>query len=145
ACGSPQPSQPESPKGGSADAYAECLRSHGLVMEEYTAEDGSTRSRPDKTRNDIQAINDAVTACVDLLPTDDPSSTAAPSAEALATRLRSAACIREHGVTEFPDPDPATGDFPIDEAVKYHPSMRTAMEACRSMLPGSDGPGTVGG
>jgi hypothetical protein len=149
-CGTDAPAPPTTSSGParSADDYADCLRDKGLVLEEYTAEDGLTRVRPDKAKNDVQAIADATAACTDHLPTGE-SSPATVSAEDIAARQRYAACIRDHGVSEFPDPDPVTGDFTMDDAtaaqVKDHPSMRTAMEACRSILPGGNESGVVGG
>jgi hypothetical protein len=129
------------------DAYTQCLADHGVVLEEYTAEDGSIQRRPDKDRNDIKDINDAIGACVGQLPDEGVTATP-PSPEDLAALQHYAECVREHGIPEFPDPDPATGNFAMDDAtagqVKQNPALHAAMDACSSMLPAS-GPGLVGG
>lgn len=135
------------PSDGGADAYAQCLADHGVVLEEYTAEDGSTQRRPDKARNAITTIADAVEACVARLPDADVTASP-PSPEDLAALQHYAQCLRENGIPEFPDPDPATGNFEMDDAtadqVKRNPALRAAMDACLSMLPPSQ-VGQVGG
>ncbi len=117
-------------------------------MEQYTADDGTTATRPDKSRNDPAAVNAAATACQDRRPAEADVTAEGPTAADIEAYRRYARCVREHGVPEFPDPDPATGDFAMDDdlgrRVKENPAMRTATEACRSLLPGS-GDGVVGG
>lgn len=132
--------------GRSAAEYDACLREQGLSLEQYTADDGSTRLRPDKLHNDPAKISAAAQACQAFLP-DAGDATNPPMADLQANR-RYAACIRAHGVSEFPDPDPRTGDFTMDEEqakrIKEHPAMGPALAACRGELPGSSG-GVVGG
>jgi hypothetical protein len=130
--------------GPSAAEYDACLREQGLSLEQYTAEDGTTRWRPDKRRNDPAKISAAAQACRALRP-GSGDATEAPTADLEANR-RYAACVRAHGVPEFPDPDPRTGDFTMDDElakrIKEHPATAAALAACR--LPGSGG-GVVGG
>jgi len=49
--------------------------------------------------------------CREFLP--DGGDPPKPSAEDLAKAREYAKCIREHGVSGFPDPDPETGGFHI--------------------------------
>lgn len=134
--------------GNSAADYAQCLQSQGLVMEQFTAEDGTTQSRPDKERNDISKVTTAAEACKDKLPTETGTGDNTLTAEDIENRRKYSACIREKGVPEFPDPDARTGEFVMNDElsrrVKENPAMRTAMEACRDKLPGDTG-GVIGG
>lgn len=145
---SPEPGPRPTAGGHSAAEYAACLRSHGLTMEQYTADDGSTQSRPDKNRNDITTITQATEACKALLPVATDAGTTAPSAADIEARRRYAACIRGKGVPDFPDPDPRTGDFVMDgdlgQRIKENPAIAQAMEACQNQLPTSTG-GVIGG
>ncbi len=118
-------------------------------MEQYTADDGSTQSRPDKNRNALSAITAATDACKALLPTDTGVAPTAPSAADIEARRQYAACIRSKGVPDFPDPDPQTGDFVMDgdlgQKIKENPATAGAMQACQDKLPGSTGGGVIGG
>jgi hypothetical protein len=148
-CSSSPSAGPQSPAGGhSAAEYAACLQSHGLTMEQYTADDGSTQSRPDKDRNDITKITQATEACKALMPTADVV-TKAPSAADIDAKRRYAACIRSKGVPDFPDPDPRTGDFVMDgdlgARIKGNPATAGAMQACQDQLPVTTGGGVIGG
>ncbi len=118
-------------------------------MEQYTDENGTTQSRPDKQRNDVTKINAGTDACREFAPSDnDPAGVPAAGADIEAKR-RYAACIRDHGVAEFPDPDPRTGDFDMADdlgrRIKEDPGLNAAMEACRGVLPQSTSGGQVGG
>jgi hypothetical protein len=50
-----------------------------------------------------------------------------------------ASCMREHGVTKFPDPDPVPGgrfEIPLSLNLKSNPQWLSAVHACQTDLPG---------
>ena len=61
---------------------------------------------------------------------------ATPSPDLLEERREFATCMRENGVEDFPDPDPAKGGF-----VYYgdDPDMKAAHEKCGDLPGGDDG------
>lgn len=128
----------------SAAAYVACMREHDIAMlDELTAEG---RPQVDKNAVSESALTGALEACEHLLP--EATTDEQLSGEDLAARQRYAACLRNHGVPEYPDPDPARPDAEISEdlasRLKANPQLPAAEEACRSELP-NDGKGTVGG
>ncbi|HWH12852.1 MAG TPA: hypothetical protein VG165_17155 [Solirubrobacteraceae bacterium] len=83
-----------------------------------------------------------------------PSGSASPDPQAaLAELTRFAACVRAHGVPEFPDPKLSTGGGSVKITMEARPgphgtddsaSFQSAQQACRSLLPAgpSSGPST---
>ena len=60
------------------------------------------------------------------------------SPQEIQTRLALARCIRAHGVPNFPDPNPTTGDVsPPPGLTKTSPSILAALAACPSSSQGS--------
>jgi len=80
----------------------------------------------------------AIGACKDLQPAGwmDNGKQSAESREA---RLKFAACMRENGVPDFPDPTDK-GPLINVEGAQGKPGFQAAMQACRDLLRG-----TVGG
>jgi hypothetical protein len=69
---------------------------------------------------------------------------ASPDSQAVAY----SACVRAHGVPNFPDPKVSTNGAEVKVAIAINPSISSnphfnaAQEACRKLLPGGNGPGT---
>ena len=89
----------------------------------------------------------ALAACQRYLGGEVDSSPMAP--EDIARMRQFAACVREHGVPDWPDPDPRTGEitFPSDEAaaaVKRDPYLHDALKVCEQLSP-DYGKGVAGG
>jgi hypothetical protein len=85
--------------------------------------------------------------CQPLMPNHGvaPAMTAAQEQQA----LKWAACIRAHGVADFPDPKFDNGHMQIEMKVNGNgPQMQAAQDACKSLNPGganaSFGPGGPG-
>ena len=67
-----------------------------------------------------------------------PRTTAKPGGLAFAR------CMRAHGVSNFPDPQPGGGfSFQANGSVRSSPAFRTAQQACASLMPGG-GPLSAG-
>lgn len=88
----------------------------------------------DKQKVGLARIEAATQRCRPLQPAASPSR--APVAADLERSRQLSACLRGHGVPDYPDPDPATGQAPLTDAqargLKSSATFRTAMEACRS-------------
>jgi hypothetical protein len=119
-----------------AQRYGDCLRDAGVTM----IEEVEGPPRVDKERTPITTLTAAAEKCRQLAPvTDAPAKL---SAQDLEKRRRQAACLREHGVPEYPDPDPDTGEPAMTDTLaqqlKTNPRFSAAMEACRGSSPASD-------
>ncbi len=72
----------------------------------------------------------AITACG-----SSSKSTTTASSSPFASALKFAACMRSHGVPNFPDPTPnAQGLGPTVHVAKHSPAFQTAQQACGSLL-----------
>jgi hypothetical protein len=75
-----------------------------------------------------------------------PAGSASPQSQAVAY----SACVRAHGVPNFPDPKVSTSGNEVKVAIGINPSIssnphfKSAQEACRKLLPGG-GPGEGSG
>lgn len=70
------------------------------------------------------------------------------SGRGYATALRFAACMRSHGVPQFPDPSPGGGiairaGGPGSNVNPGAPAFRTAAQACRKLMPRGGTPGPI--
>jgi hypothetical protein len=68
-----------------------------------------------------------------------PSASASASADVREAQLAYARCMREHGISDFPDPEPGGGiaieGEPGGDLDPDSPRFQAADEACRSLLP----------
>ena len=99
---------PSASASGSALAYSQCMRAHGITKFPDPDSHGNLglNAGPgtgiDPNSPQYKAADQA---CKHLMPAPNPSQ-AAQDRPAL---LRYARCMRAHGVTDFPDPDPQGG------------------------------------
>jgi hypothetical protein len=70
-------------------------------------------------------------ACQSLLP--GGSSAPAQSAKKIAAEVKWAACMRSHGLPNFPDPD-AKGAFDSSKFDETAPQFQSASTACQSLI-----------
>jgi hypothetical protein len=111
--------------------YSACMRSHGLPNFPDPDASGSIRlkagsgSGPDSTQ-----YESANQACKSLLPNGGVQSPA-EQAQRRASLLAFAACMRKHGIPNFPDPD-SQGQFPssIAQILRNKAQFRAAENAC---------------
>ncbi|MHB9863006.1 hypothetical protein [Streptomyces sp. YIM S03343] len=126
-----------------AQKYAACLRGQGVVMRETS----QGTAEVDKEKTSIEKIKSATEKCRTL----QPAASAPPmlSPEDIDKRGRYAACVREHGLSAYPDPNPQTGESELSTAlakrIKTDPKARKALEACRNLLPRTGGGSVNGG
>jgi len=113
--------------------YASCMRAHGVkdFPDPRTVGTGSIMlSIPDS-----HAATAAKKACQQLLPGGGAPS-ASGQAQRLASLLKYAHCMREHGIPSFPDPNDQ-GEFPSSAGFdRSDPSYRAAQKACLPLAGG---------
>jgi hypothetical protein len=124
--------------------YAQCLRDHGITgVTEPRVENGRLQGAgvpadyPDAAR--LDAAFQACQPIMDRLPAGAIGSGNRVSAGDLERLGRWAACIRQHGVPQWPDPD-GEGLFPVrgteTERVMRSDQFRAAERACQQYYDG---------
>lgn len=122
-----------------AAAYSACMRSHGAPSFPDPDSQGHLNlkfgkgSQVDPSSPRFQA---AQRACRSLAPSQN---TSASNSQFAAQALKFAACMRSHGVPNFPDPK-GSGAFLIQGIDPNSPQVKSAQQACQSLLP-AGGPG----
>jgi hypothetical protein len=118
-------------------AYSQCMRDHGIAnFPDPSAEGGlgvdAEALGIDPASPQFQAAEEA---CNYLMPPEDA---AGPSQEGMEAMLAYAQCMRDEGVTAFPDPN-SEGGLALDgDAVGIDtPQFAAADEACKHLLPGA--------
>ncbi|MER5753714.1 hypothetical protein [Streptomyces sp. NPDC002088] len=114
--------------------YSRCMREQGLTWyPDPQADGGLSVSVPDGT--DPKKLEAAETACKKYYPGGGKSGKA--PAEDIAKIQKAAKCMREHGVTNYPDPD-ANGNLHIDEKLGIDnddPTVKKAQQECQKFFP----------
>ncbi|HYX12254.1 MAG TPA: hypothetical protein VE817_09735 [Candidatus Acidoferrum sp.] len=151
---------------GAMDAFAQCMRAHGVDIQVSTVGDGgSTGATVNKssaaprtgagTDQDKTKFDAANKACASLLPKgglNGPNGQIDPEMEQ--KMLAFSACMREHGI-DMPDPKFENGGATVDlggpggDGPQIDPNsqaFKDAEEACKSLMPeGKGGPGDGAG
>jgi hypothetical protein len=128
--------------GAQAEKYSACMRAHGvadfpdpIVVQNGTSTKVAVHVVPGETNTPKFAS--AQTACRSLLPTGRPNQpTLTPQQQA--QYLTAAACIRAHGLPDFPDPVFTGGEARIPGPRHFtlsSPAVQAAIAACRSVIP----------
>lgn len=112
----------------------QCFRDHSFPAPDAQIDEQGNATFP----ADVPRVpDDVIAACqqyLDRLPNQSPNS--GPTAADLLKRRQFAFCMRDHGVTAFPDPD-ADGRFPdVPELVAEGktPTLVAARDACQHYL-----------
>jgi hypothetical protein len=132
-------------------AFAQCMRSHGEPdFPEPTEGKLLIKGGPHNGLNPgSPQFQSAMRACGHLMPNHAPSP--AQSAELQAKALKFSACMREHGVPNFPDPKFSGGGAqlriggPSSGINPRSPQFQAAQKTCQGDLPGSGPKGSVSG
>jgi hypothetical protein len=129
-----------SASGGGADpraaalAFSQCMRDNGLAN--YPDPDANGRSGAGHEAFDPNdpKVEAATEKCRSLLPGGGEHS--APDANAIKQLVAYARCMRDNGVSDFPDPN-ADGSFPrsAEQGAHDNPRFQAAAEKCRKDLP----------
>jgi hypothetical protein len=116
--------------------YARCMRSHGVPNFPDPDSSGGLVLPPNGSVDpNSPQFQSAQQACQDKLKSQFPPQ--APPAQDREKLLRYAACMRSHGVPDFPDPN-GSGALAIDASKvdPNSPQFKAADQACRQNLPG---------
>jgi hypothetical protein len=128
--GSSQPSAAVSPDVQKALAYAKCMRSHGAPGWPDPNNQGQfLKTAADRAK--FSAPASAYQACAHLLP-DHGQITPAQQHQVTLLALKFAACMRSHGIPNFPDP--VGNGFEFLPPAGYNPQsprVQAAQHACR--------------
>jgi hypothetical protein len=128
-----------------AVAYSECMRAHGVpsfpdpkVTTNGNEVKVAVRVTPGITGN--PKFNSAQKACSKLIPGGGPGpgSDHQISPKEQSEYLKAAACIRSHGIPNFPDPTFSGGGVHVSHKGLdlNSPQALKAEEACQSLIPG---------
>jgi hypothetical protein len=127
-----------------AVAYSACVRAHGVPN--FPDPKVSTNGNEVKVAIAVNPsisgnphFNSAQQACRKLLPGGEgggPGHQISPQEQS--QYLKAAACIRAHGIPNFPDPTFSGGGVHVSQkGINLHsPQARAAEEACQSLIPG---------
>jgi hypothetical protein len=133
-------------------AYTQCMRAHGVP----NFPDPSTNAvgKPFTAQSIQQAgvdpssprVESAQQACQHLFP---PPTTLTPAQrqQLLSQFLRYAACMRAHGVPNFPDPSTSSTGLPtlgLSPSIVNSPQFQSAAQSCHSVDPGLPVPSNTG-
>ena len=135
----------ESSPGSQAVAYAACMRSHGVAN--FPDPKVSTNGNEVKVAIGVNPsitgnpqFKSAQQACSKLLPGGGPGAGSnhqiTPSEQS--QYLKAAACIRSHGIPNFPDPTFSGGGVHVAHQGlnESSPAFKAAVQACESLIPG---------
>ena len=114
--------------------FAECLREHGLDVED--PEPGKGLRITGKLPKG--EVDEAMEACRKYDPMQNGQASADPDAEDRVRKM--AQCMRENGVEEFPDPEPGSAGLKIDQKVAEDPDFEKAQKTCDKYAPDGSGP-----
>jgi hypothetical protein len=121
-------------------AFAACMRSQGVpAFPDPQVSSSQIRISPGTVDPTSPAFKSAQKACHRLLSSGVVQGAAAGSAREKTQGLTFAACVRSHGVPNFPDPDPdPDGAFNLPSAINQQaPQFKRAIQACASVQPNS--------
>jgi hypothetical protein len=131
--------------------FASCMRTHGEPNFPDPDSQGNLTITPsagiDPSSSRFQA---AQRACAKYLPNGGQPPSPAQQAKMQQQALKFSACMRAHGVPNFPDPQFGSGKISIhvgpgNDIDPRSPQFQAAQKACASDLPGKAGPvGKVG-
>ncbi|MEU0179840.1 hypothetical protein ABZ312_01420 [Streptomyces sp. NPDC006207] len=124
--------------------FVRCLREHGLDVKDPDpdTEQGLVVAMADGSP--VVATDPAYKACQSKWPTYDPGPLWKPAD--IEKLKRYAVCMRENGASDYPDPDPETGEQPDDSTYnsKLDPNAPKASAACDHLYPQSENDGVAG-
>ena len=138
-------SEPEGSTAGSPARYSACMRSHGVPKfpDPQTGSGGGVNltigpgSGIDPSSPQFKA---AQKACEKLMPGGKGSASPAQQAKAQAQMLKFSACMRSHGLPNFPDPTFSGGGVQLsiggrDGLNPKSPVFQAAQKACEKVMP----------
>jgi hypothetical protein len=131
---SPTPSAPSDPR-TAALAYSQCMRDHGVP--DFPDPNANGEVNDPQLEESSGVVSQAEDACEDMAP-EGEAADGGQQAAAAESALAYAECMRDHGISGFPDPVPDPGGgWVIPKNGKYDPldpAVRRADEACLNSI-----------
>jgi hypothetical protein len=127
-------------------AFAQCMRAHGEPGYPDPDSQGNFLINGKKDHLNGALMQSAQKACQHLIP--DSGVSTAQQRQLETQVLKFAACMRAHGLADFPDPTVDSSGVTIQvgsgsgRGGSLSPQFRSAMQACRKFLAGFTGGGT---
>jgi hypothetical protein len=116
-------------------AYSACMRSHGVA--DFPDPDSKGRIRLRQPDTESPRFRAAAEACAKLRA-EERAPSPAELAEDRKQFLAFSACMREHGLAKFPDPDADGISLRRTSGIDPDsPRFRAAEKACEDLLPGA--------
>ncbi|MEU8138935.1 hypothetical protein [Streptodolium elevatio] len=115
--------------------YAECLRENGLDVADPPPGQ-NVQLQIDRSKTDKAMVAEAQENCRPFSP---PQSGAGSGGQDNASGQQFAACMRENGVEEFPDPDPNQRGVRMSAEVQQDPDFQSAVATCQPIFSGGQG------
>ena len=123
------------PGGDDGMAMAKCMLGKGIdVMKPGTGSTSSGVQLPEGVTE--QEMNAALEVCREFMP--NGGEMPGPSAEQQEAQLEFSRCMRDEGITEFPDPTQEDGRLAIEEGGSVDPedpAFKKAQATCEHYLP----------
>ena len=119
-------------------AYSQCMRAHGEPGLPDPQSNGSLLIDGQKDHLNGALMNSASKACQHLMPKAPPL-TASQQQKITAQALKFVACMRDHGLSTFPDPHVSSSGIEMQLPKNLQPSspvFRAAQQACKKLMPG---------
>jgi len=133
ACGQNTPNGAASAdKVEAARAYAQCIRDNGVP--DFPDPDANGQFRgPGHEKESDPKFRAAMEKCRNLAPGGEHQKSDPATVEQV---RKFSQCMRDNGLPDYPDPDPAGRVRGVGHEQQDNPTFRAAMEACRPKLPG---------
>jgi hypothetical protein len=135
---------PSGDPGDAALAYSQCMRDHGISDFPDPDAAGAVNNPQLKEASDVLA--EAQKACRDLSPGGAATDGVGRDSSRV---LAYSQCMRDHGISGFPDPQPAPGGgWVIPKNGEYNPldpAVQRADEACQDSLNADTSPSEAPG
>jgi len=138
--------------GGLSVAFSACMRAHGIAGFPDPDSQGNVQFNVSGALNPTSSKFEAAQqACASTLPAGSSGKAPSPAeqAERLAAALKFSECMRNHGITDYPDPRVEGGAISMSLKAQggasdlnpSSPQFQAAQKACSSLL--GKGPGIV--
>ena len=114
-----------------AVAFSRCMRSHGVPSFPDPTRGGEI---PKVSLEQVGVSNSQLQAAQQACESVWPTVSAAQQQQVRAQALRFSRCMRNHGISDFPDPD-ANGGIGIPDSIENSPGFQAAINACKPLPP----------
>jgi cytochrome c1 len=109
--------------------FAQCMRDHGIEMSDPQPGKPAAIGKEGEDAKTKAALE----ACREFMPNGGEPPSVSP--EMLEQGRKYAQCMREHGLADFPDPDPDAQGGQAANVDPNDPTFKAADEACKDLRP----------